>query len=55
MTTEEHDLCIFLQLNTGDIYKGLTDELPRRLQAHHDGRVIFTKRYLPARLIGYEA
>ena len=45
----------FLKLKNGDIYKGLTDDLKRRVSEHSAGKVESTKNYLPAVLIGYEA
>lgn len=44
----------FLQLVNGDIYKGLTDNIERRLTEHNSGKVASTKIYLPCTLIGYE-
>lgn len=44
----------FLKLSNGDIYKGSTDTLDRRVQEHHDGKVESTRNYRPLSLIGYE-
>ncbi|MCX6724440.1 MAG: GIY-YIG nuclease family protein [Candidatus Staskawiczbacteria bacterium] len=44
----------FLLLNTGEIYKGFTSELERRIQEHKLGNVISTKNKQP-KLICYEA
>ena len=43
-----------LKLSNGDIYKGLTEDLQRRLREHEDGKVASTKNYRPFVLIGYE-
>jgi predicted GIY-YIG superfamily endonuclease len=45
----------FLQLRTGDIYVGSTNDLKRRLSAHQAGQVLSTKRNLPAKLKSYAA
>ncbi len=45
----------FLKLSNGDIYKGLTDNIDRRMSEHNNGKVESTKNYLPCQLIGYEA
>ncbi|MBU0648695.1 GIY-YIG nuclease family protein [Patescibacteria group bacterium] len=45
----------FLLLSNEDLYKGFTDDLPRRIDEHKKGKVKSTKNFLPARLIGYEA
>ncbi|MFZ6015317.1 MAG: GIY-YIG nuclease family protein [Patescibacteria group bacterium] len=44
-----------LKLNNGDIYKGMTDDLSRRLSEHQAGKVESTGKYLPFKLIGFEA
>ena len=44
----------FLRLSNGDIYKGSTDDLKRRMTEHHTGKVDSTRNYRPLRLIGYE-
>ena len=44
-----------LKLSNGDIYKGVTDDLERRLYEHRQGKVKSTKNYQPYILIGYEA
>ncbi len=44
----------FLKLSNGDVYKGLTSTLDRRMREHAQGKVTSTRNYLPARLIGYE-
>ena len=45
----------FLKRSNGDIYKGLTDDMDRRMSEHKSGKVESTKNYLPYQLIGYEA
>ncbi len=45
----------FLKLVNGDVYKGLTNDLKRRVKEHSLGQVDSTKNYRPAALIGYEA
>ena len=37
------------------IYAGSTSDLKKRMVEHNQGRVISTKRYLPWRLVYYEA
>ncbi|MSR78396.1 MAG: GIY-YIG nuclease family protein [Candidatus Omnitrophica bacterium] len=44
-----------LKLSNGDIYKGITDNLDRRLKEHQSGKVDSTKNYQPCALLGYEA
>ena len=45
----------FLKLSNGNIYKGSTHDLKRRLKEHQRGKVKSTKNYRPLMLIGYEA
>ena len=45
----------FLELNNGHIYVGSTDDLRRRVHSHRSGRVLSTKRLLPAKLKSYVA
>ncbi len=45
----------FLQLRNGDIYVGSTNDLRRRLVAHHRGQVNSTKTNLPVKLKSYVA
>ncbi len=45
----------FLKLPNGDVYKGLSSDLKRRLVEHHAGKVASTKNFKPIKLIGYEA
>ena len=44
----------FLKLSNGNVYKGSTEDLERRLKQHEEGKVASTKPYLPCSLIGYE-
>ncbi len=43
-----------LLLKTGEFYKGLTDNLERRLKQHVDGKVFATKNKLPFTLVHVE-
>lgn len=45
----------FLKLSNGDIYKGVTNDLKRRVAEHNSGKAESTKNYRPVTLIGYEA
>ena len=40
---------------SGIIYSGSTNDLKKRFEEHNQGRVVSTKRYLPWRLVYYEA
>jgi len=44
-----------LKLKNGDIYKGSTEDLRRRIAEHEQGKVASTKSGRPFILIGYEA
>jgi putative endonuclease len=44
-----------LKLNNGNLYKGSTENLRRRIKEHKSGEVTSTKKYLPAEMIYYEA
>jgi putative endonuclease len=44
-----------LLLSNKDLYKGLTDDLKRRIGEHKAGKVKSTKKYQPIKLIHYEA
>ena len=44
-----------LLLSNGDIYKGSTESVSRRLKEHTDGKVEATKHFRPHQLIGFEA
>jgi putative endonuclease len=43
-----------LLLTNGDIYKGSTANLKRRIYDHQNGKVESTKNYRPVKLIHYE-
>lgn len=40
---------------SNEIYSGFTNDLIERITKHNKGKVISTKRYLPWRLVCYEA
>ena len=44
-----------LKLNNGKLYSGYTANLRRRIAEHKRGASTYTKKYLPVRLIFYEA
>jgi len=45
----------FLSLNNGEIYKGFTSDLKRRIEEHNTGKVTSTEHKRPVKLIHYEA
>lgn len=45
----------FLFLNNGKFYKGLTENLKRRMNEHNLGKVASTKYQRPLKLVHYEA
>ena len=45
----------FLKLSNGNIYKGSTHDLKRRIKEHELGKVQSTKDHRPLQLFGYEA
>ncbi|WP_192182907.1 GIY-YIG nuclease family protein [Mesorhizobium amorphae] len=45
----------FLQLHSGDIYVGSTNDLRRRFESHRSGHVTSTKAHLPVTLKAYIA
>ena len=45
----------FLKMNNGQIYTGSTKDLRKRFTQHTLGLVQTTKKYLPVKMIGYEA
>jgi putative endonuclease len=45
----------FLLLKNGEIYKGMTADLKRRMNEHKLDKVISTKNKRPVKLIHYEA
>lgn len=44
-----------LLLSNNNLYKGLTEDLKRRIGKHNRGKVDSTKNYLPVKLVHYEA
>lgn len=44
-----------LKMNNNKFYIGYTDDIKRRLREHKCGHINTTKKYLPIRLIFYEA
>ncbi|OGK48266.1 hypothetical protein A3A93_02245 [Candidatus Roizmanbacteria bacterium RIFCSPLOWO2_01_FULL_38_12] len=45
----------YLQMANGQIYTGSTADLKKRILDHRRGNVNTTSKYLPVRLLGYEA
>jgi putative endonuclease len=45
----------FLRLKNGDVYVGSTNDLRRRFNSHQSGKVVSTRKYLPAILSSYIA
>ncbi len=45
----------FLRMSNGQVYTGSTKDLKQRMHEHNRGNVKTTGKYLPVRLIGYEA
>ncbi|MDF1497382.1 MAG: GIY-YIG nuclease family protein [Patescibacteria group bacterium] len=45
----------FLKLNNGNIYKGSTGDIQRRIGEHNNGKVASTCNHRPTVLIGFEA
>lgn len=45
----------FLSMSNGQVYTGFTKNLKSRVYEHQRGNVRTTSKYLPVRLIGYEA
>jgi len=43
----------FLQLHSGDVYVGSTNDLRRRFESHQSGHVTSTKAHLPVTLKAY--
>ena len=44
-----------LLLNNKQLYTGFTSDLKRRIKEHQKGKVKFTKKRLPIKLVHYEA
>ncbi|RWG85428.1 GIY-YIG nuclease family protein [Mesorhizobium sp.] len=42
-----------MQLHSGDVYVGSTNDLRRRFESHQSGQVTSTKAYLPVTLKAY--
>lgn len=42
-------------MSNGQVYTGSTSDLRKRIIAHERGSVTTTSKYLPIKLIGYEA
>jgi predicted GIY-YIG superfamily endonuclease len=45
----------FIQLGSGKVYVGSTNDLRRRIASHQSGHVVSTKAYLPVLLKRYVA
>ena len=45
----------FLKMSNGQVYTGSTGNLKQRLANHISGKVSTTSKYLPTKLVGYEA
>lgn len=45
----------YLGMHNGQIYTGSASDLTKRFDEHQNGKVKTTSKYLPVRLIGYEA
>jgi putative endonuclease len=50
-----HYVYILKSLKSGELYKGLTDDLKQRIKDHNSGKSTFTKNNGPWKLIYYEA
>lgn len=44
-----------MSLVNGDLYTGFTNDLKKRLKEHNQGLNFSTKRYMPWKIIYYEA
>ncbi len=44
-----------LKLNNNKLYTGYSDNIKRRIKEHQSGKVLTTSKYLPIKLIHYEA
>jgi len=54
-TPKKGDFCVYvLECSDGSFYKGQTDNFPRRLKEHEDGKVSHTSKHLPVRPIHWE-
>lgn len=45
----------FLLMSNGHVYTGFTADLQKRVGQHNSGNVTTTRKYVPVKLIGYEA
>ena len=50
-----HYVYILKSLRNGKFYKGMTDDLKRRVKEHNTGKSKFTKNNGPWKLVYYEA
>ncbi|MCI0692044.1 GIY-YIG nuclease family protein [candidate division KSB1 bacterium] len=56
MTENKHWLVYILRCRDGSLYTGITNDLPKRLQAHCDGVASrYTRSRLPVKLIYLES
>jgi putative endonuclease len=46
---------VLMSLKNGELYSGFTSDLKKRLQEHNQGSNFSTKRYMPWKVIYYEA
>jgi type I restriction enzyme M protein len=54
-TPKKGEFCVYvLECSDGSFYKGQTDNFPRRLKEHEDGKVSHTSKHLPVRPIHWE-
>lgn len=44
-----------LKVGIGQLYVGFTHDLKKRIREHKEGKVFSTKKYLPLKLVYYEA
>jgi len=50
-----HYVYLLKSVNNGVIYIGCTSDLEKRIEEHNLGKCFTTKKYLPLRLVYYEA
>jgi putative endonuclease len=56
MTANKHWLVYILRCRDGSLYTGITNDLAKRLQAHHDGVASrYTRSRLPVKLVYLES
>lgn len=46
---------VLLSLKNGELYVGFSNDLKQRIEEHNQGLNVSTKRYMPWKLIYYEA